>query len=91
VVAVSGKWLGSAFAARSTGVGWGESLSLGALMNCRGLTELALLTVCLQSGVLSPTLFAMLVVVTLVSAVATSPALSLLDRFLPATMNRSAA
>ncbi|MFC3453618.1 cation:proton antiporter [Amycolatopsis speibonae] len=80
-VAVFGKWVGSTTAARLTGVGWRESLSLGALMNCRGLTELVVLNVGLQMKVISPTVFAMLVIMTLVSTIATAPALSLIARF----------
>ncbi|ANN17027.1 potassium transporter [Amycolatopsis orientalis] len=80
-VAVFGKWVGSTAAARLTGVGWRDSLSLGALMNCRGLTELVVLNVGLQLKVISPTVFAMLVIMTLVSTVATAPALALISRF----------
>ncbi|MBB5857403.1 cation:proton antiporter [Amycolatopsis umgeniensis] len=80
-VAVFGKWVGSTTAARLTGVGWRESLSLGALMNCRGLTELVVLNVGLQMKVISPTVFAMLVIMTLVSTIATAPALTLIARF----------
>ncbi|GAB3726476.1 hypothetical protein GCM10027598_45380 [Amycolatopsis oliviviridis] len=80
-VAVFGKWAGSTTAARLTGVGWRESLSLGALMNCRGLTELVVLNVGLQLKVISPTVFAMLVIMTLVSTIATAPALTLIAKF----------
>jgi Kef-type K+ transport system membrane component KefB len=81
VVAMFGKWVGSTTAARLTGVGWRESLSLGALMNCRGLTELVVLNVGLQLKVITPTVFAMLVIMTLVSTVITAPALSVIGRF----------
>ena len=81
LVAILGKWGGSTAAARLTGIGWRESLSLGALMNCRGLTELVVLNVGLQLEVITPTVFAMLVIMTLVSTVMTAPALSMLDRF----------
>ena len=50
-------------------------------MNCRGLTELVVLNVGLQLEVITPTVFAMLVIMTLVSTVMTAPALSMLDRF----------
>jgi Kef-type K+ transport system membrane component KefB len=80
-VAVASKWGASTLAARLTGVGWRESLSLGALMNCRGLTELVVLNIGLQLKVISPTVFAMLVVMTLVSTVATAPGLSMIARF----------
>jgi Kef-type K+ transport system membrane component KefB len=80
VVAVLAKWAGSTIAARFAGIDWQESLSLGALMNCRGLTELVVLNIGLDLGVISPTVFAMLVVMTLVSTVMTAPALSLIGR-----------
>jgi Kef-type K+ transport system membrane component KefB len=79
-VAVLGKGVGSTVAARVAGIGWRESLSLGALMNCRGLTELVVLNVGLDLGVISPTVFAILVVMTLVSTVMTAPLLSLIER-----------
>jgi Kef-type K+ transport system membrane component KefB len=80
-VAVLSKWGGATAAARLTGVGWQESLSLGALMNCRGLTELIVLSLGLQLRVISPTVFAMLVIMTLVSTIATTPGLSAIARF----------
>ncbi|MEV8635681.1 cation:proton antiporter [Streptosporangium sp. NPDC051023] len=83
VVAVIGKGVGSTVAARVAGIDWRESLSLGALMNCRGLTELVVLNVGLDLGVISPTVFAILVVMTLVSTVMTAPALSLIERWVP--------
>jgi Kef-type K+ transport system membrane component KefB len=79
-VAMISKWGSTTAAARLTGVGWRESFSLGALMNCRGLTELVVLNIGLQLHVISPTMFAMLVIMTLISTVATAPALSLIDR-----------
>jgi Kef-type K+ transport system membrane component KefB len=81
VIAIAGKWGGATTAARMTGLGWRESLSLGALLNCRGLTELIVLNVGLDLGVITPTVFAMLVVMALVSTVLTSPALSVIGRF----------
>jgi Kef-type K+ transport system membrane component KefB len=79
-VAVVSKWGATTVAARATGVGLRESLSLGALMNCRGLTELIVLNLGLQLGVISPTVFAMLVIMTLVSTIATAPGLALIAR-----------
>lgn len=78
-VAVVSKWGGSTAAARLAGAGWHESLSLGALMNCRGLTELVVLTVGLQMNVISPTVFALLLIMTVVSTGATAPGLSLIN------------
>jgi len=79
-VAVVSKWGSCTVAARVTGLRWRDSLSLGALMNCRGMTELVVLTVGLQLNMISPTVFTMLVVMTVVSTVGTAPALSLIAR-----------
>ncbi len=74
-VATAGKFGGTLAAARLTGLGWRESAALGALMNTRGLMELIVLNIGLDLGVISPTLFAMLVVMALVTTAATSPML----------------
>ena len=78
VVACAGKILGGTFAMRFMGESWYDSLSLGALMNTRGLVELIVLNIGLDLGVLSPTLFAMLVVMALVTTMMASPLLPLL-------------
>jgi Kef-type K+ transport system membrane component KefB len=77
-VASLGKFGGSAIAARLTGLDWRQSASLGILMNTRGLMELIVLNLGLDLGVLSPTLFAMLVLMALVTTLATTPILHLL-------------
>ena len=79
-MAVSGKVGGSAGAARLLGMPWREALSVGALMNTRGLMELVILNVGLDVGVITPTLFATLVLMALVTTVITAPLLTLLDR-----------
>jgi len=48
------------------------------LMNTRGLMQLIVLDVGLDMGILSPTLFAMLIIMALVTTFATMPALDLL-------------
>jgi Kef-type K+ transport system membrane component KefB len=80
VAAMAGKLGGAAAAARLAGMGWRDALAVGVLMNTRGLMELVILTVGLEIGVLSPTLFAMMVFMALVTTVMTSPLLSLLLR-----------
>jgi Kef-type K+ transport system membrane component KefB len=80
LVAVAGKLGGSAGAARLLGMPWREALAVGALMNTRGLMELVILNVGLDIGVITPTLFAMLVLMALVTTVMTSPLLTLLGR-----------
>lgn len=78
LVASVGKFGGSSVAARITGLSWRQSASLGILMNTRGLMELIVLNVALDLGALKPTLFTMLVLMAVVTTVATTPVLHLL-------------
>jgi Kef-type K+ transport system membrane component KefB len=71
--AVAGKWGGSMVAARMTGMGWREATAVGVLMNTRGLMELVILNVGLDIGVISPTLFAIMVLMALVTTFMTTP------------------
>ncbi len=80
LVASIGKFGGSLVAARLTGLGWRDSSALGVLMNTRGLMELIVLNIGLELRVLSPTLFAMLVVMALVTTFMTTPILHLITR-----------
>lgn len=75
VVASLGKFGGSSIVARLTGLPWRESAALGILMNTRGLMELIVLNIGLELKVISPTLFAMLVIMALVTTFATTPIL----------------
>ena len=75
-VAVAGKLGASALAARWTGMRWREALSLGALMNTRGLMELVVLNIGYDLGVLSPEAFTMFVVMALATTLMTGPLLS---------------
>jgi len=79
-VACLGKFGGSAAAARLTGLCWRDAATIGVLMNTRGLMELIVLNIGLEMGVLSPTLFAMLVIMALVTTFATTPLVDLLTR-----------
>ncbi len=74
-VAIAGKYIGTYAAARVSGVNQREASALGWLMNTRGLTELIVLNIGLDLGVISPVLFAMLVIMTLVTTFMTSPML----------------
>jgi Kef-type K+ transport system membrane component KefB len=75
-VAVVGKWGGAAGAARLTGVDWRWAATIGTLMNCRGLTELVVLGIGLQIGVITPHLFTILVLMAVVTTAATAPLLN---------------
>lgn len=77
-VAVVGKFLGSALAARFVGQNWHDSLTIGALMNTRGLMELIVLNIGLELKVLTPEVFTMMVIMALVTTFMTGPALNVL-------------
>jgi Kef-type K+ transport system membrane component KefB len=77
VVAIAGKLGGSMAAARWTGMSWGDSFSLGTLMNTRGLVELIVLNLGYDLGILPPRIFAMLVLMALVTTFMTGPLLQL--------------
>jgi K+:H+ antiporter len=79
VTACVGKFGGSVAAARLTGLGWQDSASLGVLMNTRGLMELVVLNIGLDLRVISPTLFAMLVIMAIATTMATTPALRAIE------------
>lgn len=79
-VACLGKLGGSAFVARLCGARWRDAWMLGALLNTRGLVELIVLSVGLELGVLSKPLFAMLVLMALVTTFMTAPLLRFLER-----------
>ncbi|MFM2303560.1 MAG: hypothetical protein RLZZ135_970 [Cyanobacteriota bacterium] len=74
-VAIFGKYVGTYFAARSCKIDKREASALGWLMNTRGLTELIVLNIGLELGVISPLLFTMLVIMALVTTFMTSPLL----------------
>ncbi|MCC6400797.1 MAG: cation:proton antiporter [Flavobacteriales bacterium] len=82
-VAVVGKFTGSAVAARFVGLPLKESLMVGALMNTRGLMELVVLNIGYDLGVISPEIFAMMVIMALVTTVMTGPTLTLIERLFP--------
>jgi Kef-type K+ transport system membrane component KefB len=72
-VATAGKLGGTALAARVMGLSWRNSATLGVLMNTRGLVELIVLNIGLDLGVITPRLFAMLVIMALVTTMMTGP------------------
>ncbi|MDR0680391.1 MAG: cation:proton antiporter [Dysgonamonadaceae bacterium] len=76
LVAVFGKVIGTAIPARFTGESWKNSWYMGALMNTRGLMELIILTIGYEMKILSPSIFSMLVLMTLVTTFMTGPLLA---------------
>jgi Kef-type K+ transport system membrane component KefB len=75
LTATLGKFGGTLAAARLTGLGWRTAAALGTLMNTRGLMELIVLNIGLDLRVISPPLFAIMVVMALVTTMATAPVL----------------
>lgn len=79
LVAVVGKFLGSALAAKFVGQNWRDSLTIGALMNTRGLMELVVLNIGYDLGVLSTEIFTMMVIMALVTTFMTGPAIDIIN------------
>jgi len=75
VVATLGKLGGTFVAARCTGYDSRTAAALGTMMNTRGLMGLIVLDMGLQMGVISQTLFAMMVIMALVTTMMTAPLL----------------
>jgi len=80
ICAVSGKFGGSALVARALGQTWKDSLSIGALMNTRGLMELVVLNIGYDMGILSTEIFSMMVLMALLTTMMTSPLLDWIGR-----------
>ncbi len=75
--AMAGKLGGTALASRAAGIPWRESTAVGVLMNARGLMELVLLTLGLEIGVITPKLFAIMVLMAIATTLMTVPLLAL--------------
>jgi len=78
-VAVIGKFIGSALTAKFLRINWKDSLTIGALMNTRGLMELIVLNIGYDLGVLSPEIFAMMVIMALFTTFMTGPLLDFIN------------
>jgi len=77
-VAITGKFGGATLSARLSGMSWREAGAIGVLMNTRGLMELVILNIGLDIGVISSSLFTMMVVMALVTTFMTTPLLELM-------------
>lgn len=73
VVAIAGKGVACTVAARLKRVPIREAIALGSLMNARGLIGLILLNIGLDAGIITPTLFTILVLVAIVTTLMASP------------------
>lgn len=79
MVAIIGKFGGASLASRLVGQSWKDSLSLGVLMNTRGLMEIVVVNIGYDLGILSPEVFTMLVLMALVTTFLTGPSLNYID------------
>lgn len=73
IAAILGKGVACWAAARATGLPNREALGIGTLMNARGLMELIIINIGLQRGVITPELFATLVIMAVITTLMTSP------------------
>jgi len=75
LVAMAGKLGGAGLAARAMGETWRDAATIGVLMNTRGLTEIVILTVGLQSGIINDTMFTVMVLMALATTLMATPVL----------------
>ncbi|MGA2443425.1 MAG: cation:proton antiporter [Tepidisphaeraceae bacterium] len=75
LAASAGKFGGSAVAARACGLSWREASAIGILMNTRGLMELVILNIGRDLGVITEAVFAMMVIMAIVTTALTTPIL----------------
>lgn len=80
VAAVAGKFVGCGLAARISGFTWKEAGIIGAMMNARGLMALIAINLGYELGVVSRSLYAVLVLMALATTMLTTPFLLLLRR-----------
>ena len=85
LAAIGTKIVGAAGGARLGGLPPGQALQIGALMNCRGVTELVVATIGLQYGLIGPLGFTVLVLVAVITTAATGPLMRALLRRQPPT------
>lgn len=78
-IAILGKFGGSMLAAKLVGNNWKTSLSIGAFMNTRGLMELVVLNIGYDLGILSPEIFAIMVLMALFTTFMTGPSLDMIN------------
>ena len=78
-VAIAGKFGGTTLITKLSGHSWKDSLSLGVLMNTRGLIQLVVLNIGYDLGIISPQIFAMMVIMALFTTFMTGPSLDLIN------------
>ncbi|HYF47738.1 MAG TPA: cation:proton antiporter, partial [Acidimicrobiales bacterium] len=78
LVACAGKFLGASIASRSQGIPARQAMAVGVLMNTRGLTELVILTIGREVGILNEEMFTIMVCMAVFTTVITEPLLRIL-------------
>ncbi len=73
VAAIVGKGVACALAAKACGETWRDAWAIGTLMNSRGLMELIILNIGRQQGVITDTLYTMLVIMAIITTLMASP------------------
>ncbi|MFI8849886.1 cation:proton antiporter [Streptomyces sp. 891-h] len=73
------KFAGAALAHRFFGGTWREAGTIGVLLNCRGVTELVVLAIGRQAGLIGDKLFTILVLIALLTTAAVTPLTRLLS------------
>ena len=77
-IAILGKGIACMLAAKLVGENWRESATIGALMNARGLMELIILNIGLEQGIITPTLFTIMVIMAVITTLMASPLIAFL-------------
>jgi Kef-type K+ transport system membrane component KefB len=75
LVAVTGMCGGTTMAARFAGMSWREAATIGILLNTRGIMEIVILNIGRDIGVISSTMFAMMLLMALATTCMTMPLL----------------
>ncbi|KOG89320.1 sodium:proton exchanger, partial [Streptomyces varsoviensis] len=75
LVAVVGKYAGTVLPARMSGMSWRDAGAFGTLMNTRGLTEIVILSIGRELGVIDQEMFTMMVLMALVTTAMAGPLL----------------
>lgn len=79
-VSIVGKMCGAAFSARFVGESWKDSLSIGVLMNTRGLMELIVLNIGYEMGILPSSIYVIFVIMALFTTFMATPSLVVIEK-----------
>lgn len=80
VVAFAGKFGAIGITARWQGMSWNESGAMGALANARGLMELILLNIGLDAGLITPKLYTIMALMTIITTFVATPLQRVFER-----------